>query len=85
MGDPNRGLYRKFHIERADGQSALGQKHADCDYFVLDLDHDDFALPALEAYEKACRDRYPLLATDLRTKILKMRRMGNQYEARERQ
>lgn len=65
MGDKNRGLYGKFHIERTDGKSAPGQKHENCRYFVLDLDHDPFAMPALQAYAKACKEENPALAHDL--------------------
>lgn len=60
-----RGVYRKFHIERTDGGSGPGQKHDGCNYFVLDLTHDPFAIPALRAYAEACRTRRPQLAHDL--------------------
>lgn len=63
--DEERGVYRKYKIERTDGSSAPGGKHAECAYFVLDLAHDDFALPALEAYAKACRKTHPALADDI--------------------
>jgi hypothetical protein len=63
------GLYHKFNIERTDGESAAGKKHDGCDYFVLDLTHDPFAMPALLVYAKACREMYPLLAADLDAKI----------------
>lgn len=66
MGDKKRGVYEKFRIERTDGKSAPGQKHHGCRYFVLDLDHDKFAIPALAAYAKACKEEYPLLAADVR-------------------
>ncbi len=69
MGDKNRGLYGKFHIERTDGKSAPGEKHHGCDYFVLDLTHDPHAIPALRAYADACEADYPLLARDLRAKL----------------
>jgi hypothetical protein len=61
-----RGLYKKFRVERTDGQSAGGEKHYGCSYFVLDLDHDPAAIPALLAYADACELRYPQLADDLR-------------------
>lgn len=63
--DHERGLYGKYHVERIDGSSEPGGKHADCKYFVLDLTHDKHALPALEAYALSCQDEYPLLAQDL--------------------
>lgn len=69
MGDRLRGLYRKFTVTRTDGASAPGGKHEGCDYFVLDLTHDPFAVVAIEAYAMVCRqDGYRLLADDLQDK-----------------
>lgn len=65
MGDKDKGLYGKFHVQRTDGKSYSGEKHYNCNYFVLDLDHDKFAPAAIEAYMNACRGEYPLLAADL--------------------
>lgn len=62
------GLYRKFNVTRTDGSSAPGGKHEDCEYFVLDMTHDPFALPALTAYASACAVKYPPLAADLRSR-----------------
>lgn len=59
------GLYRKFEVTRTDGSSAPGKKHDGCSYFVLDLDHDAHAIPALRAYARSCRKDYPALADDL--------------------
>lgn len=64
--DAERGAYRKFKVERTDGSSALGGKHARCRYFVLDLDHDPHAAPALHAYAESCHEAFPELASDLR-------------------
>jgi hypothetical protein len=64
----NAGLFHKFNIERTDGKSAPGQKHDGCDYFVLDLTHDPFAIPALTAYAGACEAKYPRLFYDLKRK-----------------
>lgn len=62
------GIYGKFTVTRNDGQSAPGEKHERCDYFVLDITHDPFALPALQAYAEACRaGGYAQLADDLDT------------------
>lgn len=61
----SRGLYNKFNVERTDGKSEPGEKHYGCEYFVLDLTHDKFALPALRAYAEACGNEYPQLASDL--------------------
>ena len=63
------GLYGKFRIIRTDGSSAEGKKHHGCEYFVLDLTHDPFALPALKAYADACANKYPALALDLYEQI----------------
>lgn len=60
------GIYRKFDIRRTDGSSEPGRKHERCSYFVLDLEHDPFAKPALEAYAAACEATFPELARDLR-------------------
>lgn len=67
--DNDRGLHEKYHVVRTDGQSGFGGKHYQCSYFVLDLDHDPFALAALKAYEKACRKTYPTLAKDIKAQI----------------
>jgi hypothetical protein len=69
VGDRTRGLYGKFRVERTDGSSAPGEKHAGCDYFTLDLTHDPFAAPAIAAYADACAAEYPSLARDLRAKL----------------
>lgn len=65
MGDRTRGLYGKFWVERTDGKSAPGQKHDGCEYYILDLTHDKYAVPALRAYAEHCEHEYPLLAADL--------------------
>ncbi len=69
MGDKKRGLYGKYAVQRTDGSSARGRKHAACHYFVLDLTHDPHALPALQAYIDSCESDYPRLAKDLRNRI----------------
>ena len=64
--DKDRGLYRKYSlIERTDGMSGPGQKHDGCEYFVLDLTHDEHALPAIRAYATSCRKTHPQLSKDL--------------------
>jgi len=62
--DRERGLYRKYRVERLDDPT---KKHERCSYFVLDLmdGHDPFVAPALRAYAMACRAEYPLLFEDL--------------------
>lgn len=61
----DRGIHSKYKVERTDGSSGPGGKHEGCTYFVLDLEHDEYAIPALKAYAKACRRDNPALAADL--------------------
>ena len=63
--DANRGLYQKFKVTRTDGSHRPGRRHENCAYFVLDLNHDPFAIPALKAYAKACRKKFPALSADI--------------------
>lgn len=72
MPQHTRGLYDKFRVERTDGRSAPGEKHAGCEYFALDLTHDPYALAAIAAYSNACALDYPQLAEDLNEKIQTM-------------
>jgi len=66
--EKDRGLFEKFRVERADSADAQ-ERHASCDYFVLDLTHDALAWIALAAYEEAARmTGYIALAEDLRLK-----------------
>lgn len=69
MGDTTRGLYGKFQVSRVDGTDKPGGKHFGCQYFVLDVDHDPAAIPALRAYVRSVRRKYPKLAEDL-TKLI---------------
>jgi hypothetical protein len=66
MNDHERGLYGKYKVERLDGSSGVGGKHEECRYYVLDLEHDPHAKPAILAYAKSCQKYYPKLAADLR-------------------
>ena len=66
MGETTRGLYNKFVVTRVDGSSEPGGKHHECKYYVLDLNHDKFAVSAMLAYADACAEEYPLLAQDIR-------------------
>lgn len=61
----DREIHRKYVVTRTDGSSGPGGKHEDCAYFVLDLECDAFAIPALKAYAKACRKEQPALASDI--------------------
>lgn len=67
-----RGLYRKFVVIRIDGKSEPGKRHAECEYFVLDFNHDPFAMPAIRAYADACQKKYPILSAELRQKAIEM-------------
>lgn len=64
------GLYDKYNVSRRDGSSNAGGKHNNCNYFVIDLNHDKYAKPALLAYAEACKDEYPALASDLIRKVM---------------
>jgi hypothetical protein len=64
-----RGLYQKYWIRRTDGSSEANEKHADCEYFVLDWTHDEFVIPAMQAYADACAQTFPELAADIRSRI----------------
>lgn len=55
------GLYDKFDVQPTD--PAKRAKHADCDYFTLDLTHDKAARAAVQAYIGATEDAQ--LAADL--------------------
>lgn len=79
-GKDQRGVFNKYRVERLDGKSAPGRKHDGCAYFVLDIDHDPHALPALLAYADSCEEEIPLLARDLR-KAAEMRAFGLESRA----
>ena len=66
MSDETKGVYEKYRVERLNDEAG---KHKQCNYFVLDLVHDEFAVPALRAYVKVCRKKYPKLAEDLQWAI----------------
>lgn len=59
------GLDDRYLVTRVDGRSEKGKKHHGCQYFVLDLTHDRYAMSAIEQYGMACMNEYPMLATDL--------------------
>lgn len=58
-------MFEKFRVQRTDGSDAPGGKHHGCKYFVIDLDHDQYARAAMRAYAAACRATHPLLADDI--------------------
>ena len=57
------GLREKYAVTRIGGTP---HKHDDCDYFVLDWNHDRYARVAALAYADACEAEFPALAADLR-------------------
>ena len=69
MNKKKKGLFHKYYVERLDGKDRLGEKHWRCEYFVLDLTHDKYAIPALKAYAESCQNEYPRLAYDLSSKL----------------
>lgn len=66
--DKNRGLYRKYSVIRLSDPTG---KHEGCMKFVLDLDHDPHALPAIKAYIESCEAEYPVLAADLAIALMR--------------
>lgn len=70
---PGPGVYRKYLVKRLRDRE---KKHEKCEYFVLDMMHDPFAIPALNAYVEACKASLPELANDLRDKVTAMYRRG---------
>jgi hypothetical protein len=66
LPDKERGLYPKYQVARVDGSTNPGGKHEKCPKFVLDLEHDPHATPALFSYAVSARaDGYELLAGEL--------------------
>lgn len=59
------GIYQKYIVARTDREDGEGHKHYDCQYFVLDLDHDRHAKAAIAAYAVSCALEFPALAEDL--------------------
>lgn len=64
--DEQRGIYRKYEVRRLGDEVG---KHSGCEYFVLDLTHDKFSVPALIAYGNACASEFPMLAKDITFKV----------------
>jgi hypothetical protein len=75
MPDTDKGLFNKYEVKRIDGKPG----RENCQYFVMDLCHDPYAKPALEAYIKALPEEYALLKADL-TKLLGGKRFNKQTE-----
>jgi len=62
------GIFRKYLVKRLRDKEG---KHRKCEYFVLDWQHDPFAVPAARAYADACAEKFPELAADLRFQAAK--------------
>jgi hypothetical protein len=73
------GLYSKFIVNRTDGRDAPGEKHFGCDYFVLDLTHDNHAISAILAYADSCANSHPVLASDLKAKASEILAAANRF------
>lgn len=69
MDQRTQGLYSKFNVSRGDGRDGPGGDREGAEYFVLDLTHDPFAIPALQTYIEQCQREYPYLARDLEQMI----------------
>lgn len=57
-----RGLEPRYRVEKINDPDG---KHPDCWYFVLDPQHDTFAVDALRAYAAASARANPQLANDI--------------------
>ena len=62
--DDAQGLYHKYTVERVNPEAQA--RHRTCSHFVLDLDCDPHALPAIMAYADSAVAEHPQLADDLR-------------------
>lgn len=62
MDDKELGLYGKFYVKRLGDDVG---KHDACRYFVLDINHDPYAIACLRTYSWQCRETYPELSKDL--------------------
>lgn len=60
--DRQRPFYEKYQVKRIGGTPG---KHDGCLFFVLDLSHDPYSIPALRAYATVCRPEFGPLARDL--------------------
>ena len=69
MPDSSRGLYRKYHVARVDGEDLPGRRKDNARYFVLDIGNDPHARKALETYIESLGSEFPdfaRFAQDLR-------------------
>jgi hypothetical protein len=75
------GLKAKFRVERTDPEAQ--KRHPNCQHFVLDVDHDPHALPALKAYADSAEAEHPVLAEQLRMIVhnIAMERLAGRGQA----
>lgn len=58
----DRGLEKRYEVKRLNDPA---KKHKDCKYFVLDPQHDKYALPALKGYAQSVLFEYPTLGREI--------------------
>ena len=79
----NRGLYGKYLVSRTDKSDFAGKKHDGCEYFVLDLTHDRFAVKAIRVYAIGARlAGYDQLSADLFAKVKDMEKRFTEEDNR---
>ena len=61
--------FDKYKVQRSDANDQPGCRHHGCEYFVLDITHDPFAVPALRAYAAACKESDPELSESILAKV----------------
>ncbi len=62
------GIYPKYTVTRNDNRDVAGEKHCDCDLFVLDLTHDSAAVDAVVVYACSIEKTRPQLSKELLAK-----------------
>lgn len=60
----------KYLVFRTDGRDREDEKHANCEYFVIDLTHDPFAQDVIQFYIHLCEHEYPEAANDITERYL---------------
>lgn len=78
----DRGLTRKYQVQRHDGRDGSGQKHEGCEYFVLDLTHDKNARVAASAYADAIKETNFELYRDLSCRLFVLSGWCSEEEAK---
>jgi hypothetical protein len=68
MDEEKRGLYNKYKVTKVDGSPVDPR----ATYFVLRVDTDPHAIPAIAAYSVACAEENPDLAHDLSILVANM-------------